>query len=48
MTNGTFTAISESKKYAAHWKSTQTNPTVDIDCGKNNIDISASNSNDYL
>lgn len=48
MSNGSFTAISESKKYAAHWKSTQTNPTVDIDCGKNNIDISASNTNGNL
>ena len=43
MNNGTFTAISESKKYAAHWRSNQTNPTIDIDCGKNNIDISQSN-----
>lgn len=42
MNNGTFTTISESKKYAAHWRSKQTNPTIDIDCGKNNIDIAQS------
>lgn len=48
MKSGTFTAISESKKYAAHWKSTQTSPAIDIDCGKNNIDINASNTNSYL
>ena len=48
MNNGTFTAFNANGKYASHWRSTQTAPTIDIDCGKNNMDVSSSNSNRYL
>jgi len=48
MDNGTFTAFNANGKYASHWRSTQNTPMIDIDCGKNNMDVNTSNTNRYL
>jgi sialidase-1 len=48
MDNGTFTAYNANGKYASHWRSTQNTPMIDIDCGKNNMDVNTSNTNRYL
>lgn len=43
LANGVFTTQSESKLWSSHWKSNQTNPTVEVDCGKNNMSLGNSN-----
>ena len=43
MANGAFTTQSESKLWSSHWKSNQTTPAVEIDCGKNNMSLGNSN-----
>ena len=48
MDNGTFTAFNANGKYASHWRSTQNTPMIDVDCGKNNMDVNTSNTNRYL
>ena len=45
MDNGTFTAFNANGKYASHWRSIQNTPMIDIDCGKNNMDVNTSNTN---
>ena len=43
LSSGVFTTQSESKLWSSHWKSNQTNPTIEVDCGKNNMSLGNSN-----